>query len=69
MGPQQQVLTWQGHPELDRDAVMTKIYPAITAAGRLTGEEAERAKKDIEGKPLNDDLLLEFGRAFLLGDS
>lgn len=61
------ILTWQGHPELSRDDVMTKIFPAITAAGRLQGEEAERAKRGIEEDKLDDDLLLEFGKLFIRG--
>jgi hypothetical protein len=61
------VLCIQSHPEMSAQQLETLILPGLTAAGRITPEEAAAAAAAIK-RPLDNHLLLAMGRFFLHGE-
>jgi GMP synthase (glutamine-hydrolysing) len=59
------VLALQGHPELDREALVDKIMPGLRDEGRLDGGE-EAARRSVE-QPVDDALVMSILRRFLDG--
>lgn len=63
------VLAVQGHAELSREEMLEKIWPAITAAGRLTPAQAEESRRSLADDPHDGMLVRLLFRRFMEGHS
>jgi hypothetical protein len=59
------LLAVQGHVELSREETLEKIWPAITASGRLSQEESEESRRSVAEDPLDAPLLVCMFRRFM----
>ncbi|KAI7844378.1 hypothetical protein COHA_002176 [Chlorella ohadii] len=60
------LLAVQGHVELSREETLEKIWPAITASGRLSpAEESEESRRSLADDPLDAHLLTCLFRRFM----